>query len=364
MKKILLLSRDFNHLGGVVNYTKILFNNLNKDKFSVKHHVIGRPVDSIGNLRLLLLVINQYLSFNRQIKTFKPDLVHLNPSIGFRSLPRDLIYLLISKLNNCNTLLFIRGWDPGASNFFFTNRILRFIISKILSFSNHFLVLSKAFKNNLERLGIDSKKITITTTIVEFDKYYTVNKKTSNLSNLLFCSRIEKDKGIYQLVHAIFLIKSFVPEIKLYVVGKGSEMDALSAKVKQLNLNKNIEILGYKKGEQKVAYYKKSDIFVLPSFHEGLPNVFCEALASGLVFISTPVGGLADRLENGKQGFVITSMPPSPREIAIILIRLIKAPQIFEEISKNNIFEAKTTYDSKVVIEKIEKKYIEVIAEV
>ena len=77
--------------------------------------------------------------------------------------------------------------------------------------------------------------------------------------------------------------------------------------------------------------------------------------------VSTKVGGLAEILEDGENGFFINSVPPDPNEIADKITKLISDPNLIKKISKNNILKAKNNYDVKIITKKIENIYLKLI---
>jgi len=124
-----------------------------------------------------------------------------------------------------------------------------------------------------------------------------------------------------------------------------------------LHLQPAYNYLGYKEGEEKIIIFKTSHIFAYPSYTEGFPLVILEAMAAGMPLVTTPVGGLADVIEDRKHGFLVKSMPPDPEEVAEKIIALIGDPELMKKMSENNLREAKEKYDVKVVVRDIEELY-------
>ena len=184
-------------------------------------------------------------------------------------------------------------------------------------------------------------------------------------NKILCCGRIKRAKGIYEVLDAIPRVIEKYPNTKFYFMGNESRIPSkvdlgllmFKRKVESLNLQNSVKLTGYVSGRKKIKYYHISNMYVLPSYTEGLPNVFCESMAAGLPFISTSVGGLADSVENGKNGFLLDSLPPEPNEIAEKIIYLLDNPQIMQEMSKNSVRLAKNKYDVETVCNKMNLIY-------
>jgi len=80
-------------------------------------------------------------------------------------------------------------------------------------------------------------------------------------------------------------------------------------------------------------YYKHADIFVLPSYNEGLPMSILEAGSFGLPVISTPVGGIPEVIEDGVNGYLIE--PGDIEALKDRLLLLANGPELREKMGKN-----------------------------
>lgn len=123
--------------------------------------------------------------------------------------------------------------------------------------------------------------------------------------NFVFVGRLVGDKGVNELVEAYIRLNQEISATRLYLVGgKEQDLDPISPQtLKTIDDNPNIFAVGPQKDVR--PYLKASDIFVLPSYREGFPNVVLEALSMGLPVIVTDVNGALDAVKDGLNGFVI-----------------------------------------------------------
>jgi len=117
---------------------------------------------------------------------------------------------------------------------------------------------------------------------------------------ILGVGRLVYQKNFSALIKAFALVKKHKPS-KLIILGDGKERNNLQQLVHDFNLSEDVDLPGF--NDNPYAFMDKSDIFVLSSITEGLPNVLIEALACGCPVISTYCSeGPAEILEYGRYG--------------------------------------------------------------
>lgn len=124
--------------------------------------------------------------------------------------------------------------------------------------------------------------------------------------NFLFIGRLLKEKGIHELIAAIKIVKDKYPETVFTILGSidHANMGAL----KQSELDRYIEtgLINYVGYVSNVKdYIIKSDVFVLPSYREGVPRSTQEAMAIGRPVITTDVPGCRETVIDGVNGFLV-----------------------------------------------------------
>jgi len=122
----------------------------------------------------------------------------------------------------------------------------------------------------------------------------------------LFMSSLLEKKGVHDLIEAISLRKNELKDVDFVFAGEGPERDHLIELAHDRNIEAQVQFLGWIGGEEKIESLSKSDIFVLPSYEEGMPNALLEAMASGCACIATRVGGCPDMIPDNRFGLLIT----------------------------------------------------------
>ncbi|MGH7507829.1 MAG: glycosyltransferase [Longimicrobiales bacterium] len=120
-------------------------------------------------------------------------------------------------------------------------------------------------------------------------------------------SRIVREKGVVELVRAFERVSAALPDSWLAVIGDGPFRDGLAAEVRRSGLDQRVYLPGAQPNERIADWLNAADLFTLPSYNEGLPNVVLEAMACGLAVVATDVGGTAEVVADGVTG---TLVPP------------------------------------------------------
>jgi glycosyltransferase involved in cell wall biosynthesis len=133
---------------------------------------------------------------------------------------------------------------------------------------------------------------------------FTEDKFIKKEYDAIFVGRFSFEKNLIFLVEVIFQITKKNPNFKMILVGDGPMRKKIEDKIKELDLEKNFTLTGYKKFDQVNIYLKKSKMFLLPSLSEGWALVAIEANLSGIPVVMTNTGCAGEVIQNNKSGFV------------------------------------------------------------
>lgn len=135
--------------------------------------------------------------------------------------------------------------------------------------------------------------------------------------------RLAPQKGHDQLIAAAVQIRAAIPDVHFLIVGEGPLGDALAAQVREREAAAYIHLLGVRQDVPDILL--ASDLFVLPSLWEGLPNVVLEAMAAGLAVVATAVDGTPELVLDGQTGSLVP--PADPAALAGAVVTLLQSPQ-------------------------------------
>lgn len=192
-----------------------------------------------------------------------------------------------------------------------------------------------------EKYKNKSKSIELvkTTTLQEEDFYKKPSIVFQDPIRLLFTGRVEPAKGLIELFEAGKRLIDTGKNIQIDIVGWENNPEKpfekkLITYAKLLGISNNITFHGKKKlGPELNQYYRNSDIYVLPSYHEGFPRTIWEAMANSLPVIATKVGGIPFFLKSKKHAILIE--PKNSNAIVTAIELLVNDDNLREKIISN-----------------------------
>ena len=128
---------------------------------------------------------------------------------------------------------------------------------------------------------------------------------------LLFVGRLSKIKGADVLLQAFARARQAAPGARLRILGDGDQRPRLEAMAAELGLSvgpeADVDFAGFRSQDEVRAAMAEADMLILPSFAEGLPVVFMEALASGIPVIASRIAAAEELIEDGRSGLMVAA---------------------------------------------------------
>ncbi|MCA1012709.1 glycosyltransferase family 4 protein [Halobacillus halophilus] len=168
---------------------------------------------------------------------------------------------------------------------------------------------------------------------------------------ICFIGRLVREKGIFELLESFHQVKDQRKNARLLVIGtlSESERDQQSYyRLKELLEDPSILSVGYRNDIADLLY--ASDVFVLPSYREGLPRSIIEAMAMGLPVIATDIRGCREEVRHGENGYLIPTQDTTV--LTDKLIQLIDQDELRNTLGTNGRLMAEDLFNETKVVEK------------
>ncbi len=117
--------------------------------------------------------------------------------------------------------------------------------------------------------------------------------------SIIFAAHLDENKRADLLLEAWKRLKKDYPDWHVTIMGNG-DVEGYQRMAYEMGLADSVTFTGYITGKQKEDIWNKASIYCMCSHHEGFPMVVLEAWARGVAVVTTPVGGLPDVIEEGK----------------------------------------------------------------
>ncbi|WP_066632854.1 glycosyltransferase family 4 protein [Desulfolucanica intricata] len=145
-------------------------------------------------------------------------------------------------------------------------------------------------------------------------------------------ANLRPEKGYDVMLEALVKVKEKLGEkvaLNYLIAGEGGLREELTEKINTMGLTGQVNLLGMVDNVTEMLL--KLDLFVLPSYTEGLPNALLEAMAAGRCVIATRVGGVPEIIEDGYNGLIVE--PGNPDELAGVMVKVLLEPQWRESLA-------------------------------
>lgn len=274
-----------------------------------------------------LTEISTFLELRKVLKEVKPDLVHM---ITIKPVLYGGILCRLMGVPSC--VFAVSGLGALFSGTSLFSRMLRFPLILIYRFvvnhPNNILIFQNEDnkKQLLTLLGIDANTRLIRGSGVNLSNFALI-EEPSGIPVVTLAARLLKDKGIGEFVDAAAILMERGLEVKCQVAGGNSGAGNPAAytqnELETLQQKTHIDWLGEVKNIPDL--FSKSNIVVLPSYHEGLPKVLVEAGAAGRPVVTTNIPGCKDAITPGETGLLVPVRDPIALANAIETLLLDKS---------------------------------------
>ncbi len=314
-------------------------------KYDLQFYEIKKNINSFNIINIFFI----FLELNKICSKFKPDIIQ-----SYTVVP-NLICPFLKLFNNVQIFSMITGMGYILSS---GNKILLYVstfLYKIsFNFSDHVIFTNKSNLKYFKKKSIitDHKYTLVPASGVNLQRYKKFKKlKKSDYFRILFIGRLIKSKGVVDLIQIFNGLN--IKNKKLIIIGKEDKFSPESVNLQPM-IKGNKKITYIEHSDKLENFYNNSDIFLFPSYSEGMPTVVMEAFACGLPCFTYKVPGCDDIIINNKTGYKVNKY--NKNQMIRIIEKFYNNKRQLNLISKNCL-KYSTKFDRKKIVSKIVKLY-------
>ena len=323
-------SLDPNHnISGISSVVQFIINSNRIHKYS--HFELGRRDNQKRNPAWLFHMLALYRKWFILMIKGKDVLVHFNLPLCRFSIIRDFPLILMTRLMGRKMIIHLHGGNYLMEKT--PPEWMKILWKFIFSGKYPTIVLSPKEEEILKK-RIPIQKVYSLPNCIDLKEAYSFERSYSdnNVVTLLYLGRIAIDKGIEYIYLAMHALKSRNVRFKFIMAGKGPDEENYCRKFDDL-LGKDFEFKGVVAGNQKTEILERCNVFLLPSFYEGLPMALLESMSYGLVPVTTNVGSINQVVTDGINGIFVKTHSSIDIEDAIENISL--KPELRNMLGRN-----------------------------
>jgi len=229
---------------------------------------------------------SMFLKMLKIFKTEKPDVIHTHLYTGKYAFPAAVITRVKKKIHTIHSIAKkeLSGKDRAINKFFYRFfNVVPVALSKEVR-----LTVQEEYGFSEDKVPIVLNGINLARCIEKTDYSVDGNFK------ILHIGSFKEAKNHFCLIDAFEIFHNRYPKSELNLIGVGSLQIDVEKYVAEKGLTKSVNFLG--KQDNVFSFLNKTDVFTLPSLHEGVSLALIEAMGTGLPIVATNVGGIPDMI--------------------------------------------------------------------
>lgn len=235
----------------------------------------------------------------RLIKKWRPDAIHVHFAV-----PAGALAWALSKLTGSPYVMTVHLGDVPGGAPEKTGRWFKWILpfTRPIWRDAKRVVAVSEFTRQLA-LKRYAREIGVIPNGVDVDRLRPANIKVHDPPRIVFAGRLMAQKNPLQIVRTLAELKDLPWECVL--IGDGPLMPEVRQAIDKFGLQERFTLPGWVTPEEVLDWFDKSDLLFMPSLSEGLPVVGVQALAKGLAFVVSRIGGFVDIVDEGENGYLV-----------------------------------------------------------
>ncbi|MBV6623803.1 MAG: glycosyltransferase family 4 protein [Rivularia sp. (in: Bacteria)] len=297
---ILMLGASLEQNGGIATVEKLILKH-GAENVNFRH-ITSHDEGTI--LHRIKVFIKAFTALLWNLIDNKADILHVHISDG-GSLVRKAIIAMTAFIFNKPILMHAHGAE-FQTTYSKLPLLAQLLFSKIFRSCDNFIVLSKNWEEYYtNNLGLKKQQVVVLPNPTELPIQIPNRVNTSSIK-FGFCGRIGSRKGTFDLIQAFAeMPQSFKERSELIVAGDG-DIEQAAKLAESLNIKNKVRFLGWIDSKTREKLLADINVFILPSYNEGLPMALLEAMGWGLPVIVTPVGGIPELITSTENGLLVT----------------------------------------------------------
>lgn len=222
------------------------------------------------------------------------------------------------------------------------------------------IVLSQSWKVYIAKIAPNSNIEVVNNyvTLPELGGKIDICESQNKKVTILFLGIVGKRKGVYDIIDAVTQIAQTNRNFEVLIGGNG-EVDKARKEAKRKKIDDIIHFLGWVNAEKKEVLLSQADIYILPSYNEGLPMSLLEAMSWAVPVISTSVGGIPELIRNDTDGLVIE--PGDIDGLSGSLLKLMLSKELRLKMGGNARARVEDQFSDLAVLPQLERIYTKLL---